>query len=361
MRAGTLATERLYYHRNQQYSVTALTDTTGAISERYAYDAYGELTVLAGGGTVLSGSAYDNRYTFTGREWDEELGLYHYRARMYDPVAGGFVSRDPIGYIDGAGLYTPYFLPEGLDPYDYFQIAVENPYLPQPYLPDFIDPYGDLEAGLSKCSAYATQYPCSSTRFSEGNCDDRLIDGVIPAKGCKCSNSKDGAVIQQSECQSQLEAAKGNVNLGVANVVLGNVYCSQRCGGSNYGLTCWRPIQRGPSAGKLEIGVCIPIANQSGCNAEALTADELTHVTYLVMSVTTNPGTANGDMMGLFDRDKFEDKAYRAQCDIEPSNRCLKDGERVAYVEGCVLRRKPQSTLGANVTSIRNACDRFQW
>ncbi|QDS94245.1 hypothetical protein FF011L_30240 [Roseimaritima multifibrata] len=52
MRAGTLATERLYYHRNQQYSVTALTDTTGTISERYAYDAYGKLTVLAGGGTV---------------------------------------------------------------------------------------------------------------------------------------------------------------------------------------------------------------------------------------------------------------------------------------------------------------------
>ncbi|QDS94253.1 tRNA(Glu)-specific nuclease WapA precursor [Roseimaritima multifibrata] len=116
MRAGTLATERLYYHRNQQYSVTALTDTTGTISERYAYDAYGKPTVLTGSGTVLSGSAYGNRYTYTGREWDGDLGLYHYRARMYDPVAGWFVSRDPVGYTDSASLYCASMLLMLVDP-----------------------------------------------------------------------------------------------------------------------------------------------------------------------------------------------------------------------------------------------------
>ena len=56
-----------YYHRNQQYSIVALTDGAGAISERYAYRAYGELTVLDGSGTVTT---TDNRYTYTGREWD---------------------------------------------------------------------------------------------------------------------------------------------------------------------------------------------------------------------------------------------------------------------------------------------------
>jgi len=92
------SSNKLYYHRNQQYSITALTDATGTISERYAYDAYGKLTVLDGGGTVLGGSAYGNRYTYTGREWDDLLGLYHYRARMYSPESGRFVSRDPIGF-----------------------------------------------------------------------------------------------------------------------------------------------------------------------------------------------------------------------------------------------------------------------
>ncbi|WP_162006841.1 RHS repeat-associated core domain-containing protein [Roseimaritima sediminicola] len=97
------------YQSNQQYSVTALTDTTGAIMERYAYDAYGKLTVTDGSGTTLAGSAYGNRYTYTGREWDGELGLYHYRARMYSPDTGRFVSRDPIGYISGMILYGNYF------------------------------------------------------------------------------------------------------------------------------------------------------------------------------------------------------------------------------------------------------------
>ncbi|QDS95497.1 hypothetical protein FF011L_42940 [Roseimaritima multifibrata] len=54
-RIGTLASEHLDYQRNQQYSVTALKETTGTISERYAYDA---LTVLAGSGNALSESAY---------------------------------------------------------------------------------------------------------------------------------------------------------------------------------------------------------------------------------------------------------------------------------------------------------------
>jgi RHS repeat-associated protein len=89
----------LYYHRNQQYSTYAVTNSTGAIQERYAYSPYGELTITDASGTTQSTSTDDTRYTYTGREWDAELGLYHYRARMYDPGAGRFCSRDPIGFL----------------------------------------------------------------------------------------------------------------------------------------------------------------------------------------------------------------------------------------------------------------------
>src|SRR6056297_1058378 len=95
------ATETLYYHRNQQYSIIALTDNTGSITERYAYSAYGEPVFVSATGTVLADSAEDNRYTYTGREWDEGLGLYHFRARMYDAGSGRFLGRDPIGF-DGS-------------------------------------------------------------------------------------------------------------------------------------------------------------------------------------------------------------------------------------------------------------------
>jgi RHS repeat-associated protein len=84
--------------RNQQYSITALTDGGGSIVERYAYTAYGQVTFANASGTVQSTSASNNRYAYTGREWDQGLSLYHYRARMYDAEIGRFVSRDPIGF-----------------------------------------------------------------------------------------------------------------------------------------------------------------------------------------------------------------------------------------------------------------------
>ncbi|OYP36789.1 RHS repeat domain-containing protein [Rhodopirellula sp. MGV] len=98
-----------YYHRNQQYSVSALTDSSGGIVERYAYDAYGGLSVFDGSGRSRSVSAEGNRYTYTGREWDSELSLFHFRARMYDTICGRFCSRDPIGYPDGPNGYANYF------------------------------------------------------------------------------------------------------------------------------------------------------------------------------------------------------------------------------------------------------------
>ena len=98
----------LYYHRNQQYSITAITNGSAAVIERYAYSAYGTPTITGGSGSIITTSAISNRYAYTGREWDVALALYHYRARMYDPVAGRFVSRDPIGFVDGENLYTNY-------------------------------------------------------------------------------------------------------------------------------------------------------------------------------------------------------------------------------------------------------------
>jgi RHS repeat-associated protein len=42
-------------------------------------------------------------FTYTGREWNQEIGLYYYRARWYRPETGGFLERDPI--LDASGVY----------------------------------------------------------------------------------------------------------------------------------------------------------------------------------------------------------------------------------------------------------------
>ncbi len=109
-------TSQTYYPRNQQYSILGLTNAAGTLVERYTYSAYGTLGIYAANGTVRSSSTYANRYTYTGREWDGELRLYHFRARWYDPATGGFVTRDPLGYVDGMSLYRGYFGVDGVDP-----------------------------------------------------------------------------------------------------------------------------------------------------------------------------------------------------------------------------------------------------
>ena len=90
----------LYYHRNQQFSILALTDSSGNVSERYAYTAYGQPTFLNASATVQTSSAAGNRYTYTAREWDATLGLHHFRARWMSGLTGRFLTRDPIGYED---------------------------------------------------------------------------------------------------------------------------------------------------------------------------------------------------------------------------------------------------------------------
>jgi RHS repeat-associated protein len=64
----------------------------------YAYDVYGKAT--------LSGSETGNMRLFTGREYDQEIGLYYNRARYYDSNLGRFISRDPIGVADNVDLYS---------------------------------------------------------------------------------------------------------------------------------------------------------------------------------------------------------------------------------------------------------------
>ncbi|MFN7575910.1 MAG: RHS repeat domain-containing protein, partial [Planctomycetota bacterium] len=112
----TSGTAALYYHRNQQYSIVGLSDAAGTLVERYAYTAYGELTILAPDRTVRTASSFQNRYTYTGREWDPALRLYHFRARWLEPKAGRFIGRDPLGYVDGMGLYGAYLGLSEVDP-----------------------------------------------------------------------------------------------------------------------------------------------------------------------------------------------------------------------------------------------------
>ncbi|MCG8430089.1 MAG: hypothetical protein MJA29_02805, partial [Candidatus Omnitrophica bacterium] len=80
-----------YYHAAGLGSVSEVTDSNRAVVESYSYDVYGETQIKDDEGEVISESAIGNRYGFTGREYDGETGLYHYRARSYNPEVGRFM------------------------------------------------------------------------------------------------------------------------------------------------------------------------------------------------------------------------------------------------------------------------------
>jgi RHS repeat-associated protein len=53
----------------------------------------------------LSTGLIQNPFQFTGREFDPETGLNYNRARYYDPMAGRFLSGDPIGFEGDINFY----------------------------------------------------------------------------------------------------------------------------------------------------------------------------------------------------------------------------------------------------------------
>jgi len=79
-----------YYHTDGLGSVNELTDASGNVARTYRYDSFGKISAQSGD--------LDQPFTFTGREYDTETGLYYYRARYSDPKAGRFVSKDPLGF-----------------------------------------------------------------------------------------------------------------------------------------------------------------------------------------------------------------------------------------------------------------------
>jgi RHS repeat-associated protein len=89
--AGT-ATKR-YLHADHLGSIVAATNSSGAPTIN-SYDEYG-----------IPGSANVGRFQYTGQIWLSELGLYHYKARLYSPYLGRFLQTDPIGYEGGSNLY----------------------------------------------------------------------------------------------------------------------------------------------------------------------------------------------------------------------------------------------------------------
>jgi RHS repeat-associated protein len=80
-------------------SARDVTDASGVVKDKLAYDGYGNIT-------SETNATYRGLYTWAGRVYEKETGLYDLRARRYDPKTGRFLGQDPKGFDAGdSNLY----------------------------------------------------------------------------------------------------------------------------------------------------------------------------------------------------------------------------------------------------------------
>ncbi len=111
-----------FYGFDGQGSARVLTDASGTITDRYDYDAFGNLIYQSG--------TTPNNHLYCGEEWDANVGLYYLRARFMDPKTGRFWTADPFEGFD--------LNPASLHRYAY---AVNDPV-------NYCDPTGNYSKGL---------------------------------------------------------------------------------------------------------------------------------------------------------------------------------------------------------------------
>lgn len=87
-----------YYTTDHLGSVREMLNSSGSIVARYAYDDYGNTTLVAGSDLASFG--------YAGMQKDPVSGLYMTLYRIYDAIVGLWRSRDPIGENGGVNLYS---------------------------------------------------------------------------------------------------------------------------------------------------------------------------------------------------------------------------------------------------------------
>ena len=97
-----------FYGYDALGSVRQLTSSTGAVTDTYDFDAWGNAVNTTG--------STPNVYLYQGEQYDPDLNLYYLRARYFNPLTGRFLTRDAYdgNLKDTASLHK--YLYAGADP-----------------------------------------------------------------------------------------------------------------------------------------------------------------------------------------------------------------------------------------------------
>lgn len=89
------STTRRILRGDQQGSIIAIANSAGTSLAVNRYDEYG-----------VPAASNMGRFAYTGQIFLPEIGMYHYKARIYSPTLGRFLQTDPSGYLDDLNLYA---------------------------------------------------------------------------------------------------------------------------------------------------------------------------------------------------------------------------------------------------------------
>ena len=189
---------RVYYHSDIVGTPVVLTDEAGQLIAKAEYLPFGE--------EVVHGAAPDV-HKFTGKELDDEIGLYDFGARYYDARLGRFISVDPV-----AGTNDD---PQSWNRYAYGR---SNPLR-------FVDRNGRLSApwhyALTLVAATAAGYKLNQA--SELALEDVLVD--IGSQSTQATHTNVHAMIGKrpgdDEVQTAVEARHAIAELTQTNVAKG--------------------------------------------------------------------------------------------------------------------------------------------
>jgi RHS repeat-associated protein len=156
-----------YYHNDHLGTPLAMTDTSGTIVWKAAYNPFGKAE-------VDPSSTVTNNFRFPGQYYDAESGLHYNWHRYYDPGTGRYVMSDPVDFGVLLNYQKKHFLRNRaitnpqiqFNPYNY---SKNNPII-------LIDPFGlrgqdangndaDCENKLNECTrdALKSDVICTST------------------------------------------------------------------------------------------------------------------------------------------------------------------------------------------------------